>query len=257
MPEQTHTSPRGAPSAEDLGTAGANQLAHDFGDLARSLQSEGDTDTLLEELVTAAVRLVPGAQDGSLSLVAGRRQVISQHASSELPRAVDELQTETGQGPCLDAVHEQQTVRVADLSQEDRWPDFAPRAFEAGAVSMLSFQLYVGGDNLGALNLFSRVPDAFDDDSEQIGLLFASHAAVAFAGAQQVDHLHRALDTRDLIGQAKGILMERYRIDGDRAFRFLARISSSSERSLRDVAEELVHTGQLPPPSGASPSPVP
>jgi len=257
MPEQTHIGPRGAPSAEDLGTARSNQLARDLGDLARSLHAEGDTDALLEELVTAAVRLVPGAQEGSLSLVTGRRQVSSQHASGQLPRSVDELQTETGQGPCLDAVYEQQTVRVADLSREGRWPEFASRAFRAGAVSMLSFQLFVEGDNLGALNLFSRLPDAFDDDSEQIGLLFASHAAVAFAGAQQIDHLHRALDTRDLIGQAKGILMERFHIDGERAFRFLTRISSSSERVLRDVADELVRTGQLPLPPGSSSAPVP
>ena len=243
MSEQTH--PSGEPSAENHGTARVNELAQHFGDLARSLESEDDTGAMLEELVTTAVLLVPGAQEGSLSLVTGRRHVSSQHASGELPRTVDGLQTETGQGPCLDAVYEQQTVRVADLSQEDRWPEFAHRAFEAGAVSMLSFQLYVEGDNLGALNLYSRQPDAFDDDSEQIGLLFASHAAVAFAGAQKIDNLNLALDTRDLIGQAKGILMERYRIDGARAFQVLTRISSSSERKLREVADELVRTGHV------------
>jgi len=256
MPDQTTPGTHGEPSAEDEGTADINELAQEFGDLARSLQSEDDTDAMLEDVVASAVRLVPGAEEGSLSVVTDRRHVDSQHPSSELPRRVDELQTETGQGPCLDAVYEQQTVRVGDLRREERWPEFAHRAFsETGAVSMLSIQLYVEGDNLGALNLYSREPDAFDDESEQVGLLFASHAAVAFAGAQKVDNLHQALETRDLIGQAKGILMERFHIDGAQAFRFLTRISSSSQRKLRDVADELVHTGQVSSQLGSSSTP--
>lgn len=87
-------------------------------------------------------------QEGSISLVTGRTQVTSQHPSGELPLLVDAIQTETGQGPCLDAVYEQQTVRVPDMAHEQRWPKFAQRAFEAGAGSVLSFQLHVEGDNL-------------------------------------------------------------------------------------------------------------
>ncbi|MGI3784107.1 MAG: ANTAR domain-containing protein, partial [Janthinobacterium lividum] len=136
-------------------------------------------------------------------------------------------------------------VRVPDMRHEQRWPQFAQRAYEAGAGSMLSFQLYVQGDTLGALNLYNPEPNGFDEESEQVGLLFASHAAVAFADAQKMDHLDRAVASRDLIGQAKGMLMERYQIDGEGAFRVLARVSQSSNRPLREVATELVHTGQL------------
>jgi hypothetical protein len=89
------------------------------------------------------------------------------------------------------------------MASETRWPEFARRASQAGAASMLSLQLYVEGDNLGALNLYSRTPNAFDDESEQVGLLFASHAAVAYAGVRKEAQLARAVDSRDLIGQAK------------------------------------------------------
>ena len=105
---------------------------------------------------------------------------------------------------------------------------------------MLSFQLWVDSDNLGALNLYSTHANAFNDESEHIGLLFAAHAAVAYAAVHRQDYLHQAMETRDLIGQAKGILMERHHITGDRAFLALTRISQDTNRRLRDVAAELV-----------------
>jgi GAF domain-containing protein len=221
------------------------ELAEQLGSLARSLEAEDDTSAMLDDIVAAAVELVPGADDASISVVVARRQITSPHRSSALPERVDAIQTEVAEGPCLDAAYEHQTVRVPDLQHEQRWPHFARRAYEAGAGSMLSFQLYVHGDTLGALNLYNRLPGGFDEESEQVGLLFASHAAVAFAGAQKIDDLDRAVASRDLIGQAKGMLMERYGIDGDGAFRVLARASQSSNRLLRDVAQELVTSGRL------------
>jgi GAF domain-containing protein len=146
----------------------------------------------------------------------------------------------------LDAAFEQQTVRVADMASEDRWPEFARQASEAGAASMLSLQLYVEGDNLGALNLYSRTPGAFDDESEQVGLLFASHAAVAYAGVRKEAQLAKAVASRDLIGQAKGILMERYKISAERAFLVLTRVSQNTNRKLNDIATELARTGTVP-----------
>jgi hypothetical protein len=214
-------------------------------ELARSLESEDDTETLFDDLVAAAVAQIPGVDEGSISVVVQRRDVTSQSPSGELPKTVDALQAETGQGPCLDAVFDHKTVDVPDMRQESRWPKFASRAADAGAGSMLSFQLWVEGDNLGALNLYGRQPYSFDEESVQVGLLFVSHAAVALAGAQKRDHLLAAISTRDLIGQAKGILMERYKIDAQQAFRLLARVSQVSNRRLRDVAEELALTGEF------------
>jgi cell division protein FtsL len=146
----------------------------------------------------------------------------------------------------LDAIYVEQTVRVSNMAGEDRWPEFAKRATQLGVGSMLSFQLYVVGDNLGALNLYNREPDAFDDESEHVGLLFASHAAVAMVGAQRNEQLNRAMGTRDLIGQAKGILMERHKLTAEQAFLLLVRASQATHTKLRDIAEQLTTMGQLP-----------
>ena len=132
------------------------------------------------------------------------------------------------------------------MASETRWPEFARRASQAGAASMLSIQLYVEGDNLGALNLYGRAPNAFDDESEQVGLLFASHAAVAYAGVRKEAQLANAVASRDLIGQAKGILMERYKISPERAFLVLTRVSQNTNRKLNDIATELVRYGTVP-----------
>lgn len=200
---------------------------------------------MLERVVHGAVALIPGVESGSISVVRNRREVDSVAASDELPRRVDALQAETGQGPCLDSAFEHETVRVTDMRTEPRWPDFARRAWEIGAGSMLSFQLFVDGDTLGALNLYSSEPNAFDDESEHVGLLFAAHAAIAYAAADEQRHLSLALTTRDLIGQAKGVLIERFRVTGDQAFALLVTASQATNTRLREVADQLVATGEL------------
>jgi GAF domain-containing protein len=227
-------------------SAGENKLAQVLSDLARSLQAEHDTTTMLSGLVAAAVTQVPGADEASISVVEARRRIVAQLPLSPLAGQLDTLQTEVGEGPCLDAVFEQRVVRVPDLTDETRWPRFADRAAAAGVGSMLSFQLWVEGDNLGALNLYARRPYAFDEESEQIGLLFVSHAAVAMADARTQDQLRQAVDARDLIGQAKGILMERYDIDSIRAFALLVQTSQHTNKKLRDVAAELASSRNLP-----------
>ena len=215
-------------------------LANALRDLARELENEDDPDAVLDDIVQAAVDMIPGAVEASISQVIRGRSVKSRAATGDLPRQVDAVQEETGQGPCLDAIAHQRTVHVPDMVTEGRWPDFAARAAGLGAASMLSFQLYVEGDNLGALNLYARRPHGFDEESEHIGLLFAAHAAVAYAGARKQEDLERALDVRDVIGQAKGILMERYGLTGQRAFQVLIRLSSEQNRKLRDLAVEVV-----------------
>jgi GAF domain-containing protein len=233
--------------AERLGNgAGDNELAQTLSALARSLQSEHDTTTMLKDLVTAVVLQVPGADEASVSAVQARRRVVAQLPLSPLAERLDTLQGEVGEGPCLDAVFEQRVVRVPDMGAETRWPAFAHRAAAAGVGSMLSFRLWVEGDDLGALNLYARQPNAFDEESEQIGLLFVSHAAVAMASAQKQDQLGEAVEARDLIGQAKGILMERYGLDALRAFALLVQTSQHTNAKLRDVAAELTFTGELP-----------
>lgn len=221
-------------------------LARQLSDLARTLQMESDVQGTLEAMVHAALELIPGVVEASISVARRHRGIESRAASGELPRQVDRLQEDTGEGPCMDAAYEERIVHVPDFRYEDRWPRFAPAALEAGATSMLAFQLYTDGDVLGALNVYGADFGAFTEESEDIGLLVAAHAAVAFADAQQVSHLHEALATRDLIGQAKGVLMERFKITPQQAFVILTTASSQTNTKLRDVAGQLATTGVLP-----------
>lgn len=237
---------RGEPSDGALVSYdGQDELAGAFAEFARSVQQQSDPDSTLVEIVRAAVDLIPGCDEGSISVVLGRKTVSSQAPSSELPVAVDALQQSTGQGPCLDAAYVHETVRVPDMSRETRWPLFGARALEAGAAGMLACQLYVEGDDLGALNLISRTADAFDEESEHVALMFAAHAAVAYATAQQREAAARTVATRQLIGRAEGIIMERHRVTAEQAFTMLVRVSQHRNVKLRDVAEQLVFSGRL------------
>jgi GAF domain-containing protein len=237
---------QGQPSSSYTGQGPTEHLAQTLSDMARSLQDEDSLDDTLTGIVAAAVQTVPGARYAGITLVRARRHVETRGATDELVCKVDEAQYETGQGPCLDATYEQRTVRLSDMAGEDRWPDFTRRAVDLGIRSMLSFQLYVAGNNLGALNLYSDRVEAFTDESENIGLLFAAHAAVALVGARNHDDLTRALSMRDLIGQAKGILMERHRLTADQAFALLVRASQRTNTKLTDIARNLADTGSLP-----------
>ena len=143
---------------------------------------------------------------------------------------------------------EQPHVLVEDLREDPRWPRFAAPASEAGLRSALSLRLFHEGGRTGALNLFSTRPHAFDDESQQVGALLARHAALALAAAHEVEQLQQAVATRDVIGQAKGMLMERHGLDADRAFAVLVRYSRDTNTRLRDVAEALVTTRSLPDP---------
>lgn len=221
-------------------------LAHVLAGFARDVQRQPDRAAVLRTVVGAALHTVPGAQEGSITLVVGRRKVQSQAASSRLAHDVDALQEEVGEGPCLETAFEQHTVSVSDLATESRWPRFSARAARMGVRSVLAFQLYVEGDNLGALNLYSCAAGGFDERSATVGELFAAHAAVAYSAAQRESALERALRSRELVGQAQGILMERSRLTAEQAFAALQRASQDRNVKLAEVARRLVETGDLP-----------
>lgn len=233
------------------GTGGATGAGSDLGEAvglaARSLQERhGDVEATLQVITESAVGVVPGVEEASVSYVTGRRRVEARAATGDLPRQLDEIQNRLQEGPCLDAVWTESTVRIDDLRSEERWPRFAAAAAALGVLSSVSFQLFVEGDNLGAINLYSRQPRAFGEESEDVGLVFAAHAAVALAGARHETDLRTGMGSRDLIGQAKGILMERYAISADRAFAVLARVSQQTNRRLVDIATELTATRAVP-----------
>ena len=233
-----HDEPGRAPDPAALSAAMA-QLARDFH------RQHGSVDDTLQTITAAASVSVPGAQDAAISL-STRRSLLENHtATHELPRRVVHLQAEVGEGPCLQSLRDQAPVRVDDFAAEDRWPQF--RAGMAGELvgSMLSVPLFIDGGSIGSLSFYAAGPGAFDAQSVDIGQVFASHAAVALAAARNEEGLRLALTNRDLIGQAKGILMERHKITGQQAFLLLVRVSQATNVKLRDIAEELVSTGAL------------
>ena len=246
-PERADRSAHGDEAQPPVGDRGGPpDLGEVMGQIARSIQEEhGDVEATLQAITGAALDAVPGAESVSVSLVRGRR-VEPRAATDDLPREIDDLQSRLGEGPCLDALRHSTTVLVDDFEHDDRWPRFAAEARAQGVGSSLSFQLFASGDSLGALNVYARKPHAFGPEAESIGLVFASHASIALSAAQNEQNLRAAIDRRDLIGQAKGILMERHRLTAGQAFHVLVRASSHTNRKLFDIADELTSTGTLP-----------
>ncbi|GAA4916433.1 ANTAR domain-containing protein [Actinomycetospora succinea] len=204
-----------------------------------------DREALLSQLVASAVSLVPPAVGGGLSRTSDG-DVHTSHATTGAVDELDLLQNELDEGPCVEAAErppENGVMLARDLAGDDaaRWPRFAPRAVEAGFRSMLSVSLTGPRDGTrAALNLYAATPDAFDSTAIVTAGLFASHASALLYGADHAHDLGVALATRDVIGQAKGILMERFALDGDEAFALLVKSSQDTNVKLNDVARWLV-----------------
>ncbi|MFC5138890.1 ANTAR domain-containing protein [Actinomycetospora rhizophila] len=204
-----------------------------------------DRETLLAQLVAAAVDLVPAAVGGGISRTSAR-DVRTSHATTAAIGELDVLQTRLDEGPCIEAAErppDNGVMLARDLAGADgrRWPQFAPRAVEAGFRSMLSASLTGSpGGTRAALNLYSATADAFDATAIVTAGLFAGQAAALLYGADHAHDLGVALASRDVIGQAKGILMERFTVTGDQAFAMLVKSSQDTNMKLNDVARWLV-----------------
>jgi transcriptional regulator with GAF, ATPase, and Fis domain len=217
------------------------ELATTFGDIARTLVAEEDAHATLRRIVRLAVDTIDACEHCGISIVEGRT-IGSPAASDAIPAIVDQLQSETGEGPCVDAIKDHEVFQTGRLSQEARWPNFAHRASqESGVESILSFRLFIDKDTLGSLNLYSSRPDAFDEHDVAFGAVFAAHAAVAWSTARLIDNLRKGLQTRELIGEAVGILMARQDLTEAEAFEVLKRASQRLNIKLRLVAEGVVH----------------
>lgn len=179
-------------------------------------------------------------------LVENRHRIRTVAATDDLVVRIDDLQYRTGQGPCIDAIAEHHVYRTGDLAAETRWPSFAPAAAATGINSMISYRLFVTDTTLGALTLYSHRSNAFSEQGDHDGELFATHAAIALVGAQTEARLLGALEHRDVIGMAKGILMQRHGVDPIQAFRMLVDSSQHTNMKLREVAAWLVeHRGEM------------
>jgi GAF domain-containing protein len=232
------------PSATTVDTIA--DLATRLSEAAQSWEAEGTLEDTLLAIAASAVDTVPGADYAGVSLIRPPNTITTPAATDDLVREADAVQASLGEGPCVEALWDKRTVRVDDLANDVRWPAFGPRAVALGVVSMLAFRLFSGGDSWGALNLYSRKPQAFDESSEFVGQLFASHASIALAGSQEITRLVADVRTRYVIGQATGILMERHEISSDDAYEMLVATSSSSKMRIAEVATWLVATPSRP-----------
>jgi GAF domain-containing protein len=226
------------------------QLVDAFAELSQALFAGSDADALLEHLVERATVVVEGCEFASVSVLGAGGRIHTPVATDPLVIEVDELQYDTGQGPCVEATKQNApAIYGADVAHDERWPAFGPRAAARGIGSLISYKL-AAEDTVGALNLYSRRTDAFGEADRDTAYLLALFASVVLASTQarmQATQLREALESRDVIGQAKGILMERERVTADDAFDMLRRASQHLNRKLRDLAEELAATGEEPP----------
>ena len=217
------------------------------GDFARDVQQLADPHERLQRGVELVVELVDGCDHAGVTIV-NHNGVTTAAASDDLVLRGDELQYGLGEGPCLDAVRAQRTVISQDLTADSRWRRWAPQVVsDLDVRAMMSLLLYTQHDSLGALNLYGHHPEAWNDDGISIAHSLAGHLAVAVADAREIHNRGRAMVNRTVIGQAEGILMERFKVTADQAFDQLRRVSQHHNRKLVSVAEELVRTGQLPP----------
>ena len=209
---------------------------------------------LLQTVADLAKEVLPNALDTSVCLLVNGRPttpVFTGQPALEL----DESQFERDYGPCLHAARTGELVEVTDARSEPRWRDYMDTAVRQGALASLSVPLPIREGISGALNIYAREPNAFDEASRSTATSFAPYAAVAAGNMHeyqtaldQATNLQRALESRAVIDQAKGILMERHKVTADQAFQLLAQASMAANTKVRTIAEQLVHTGTFPTP---------
>jgi GAF domain-containing protein len=224
----------------------AKLLLGGFTELARALASAPDEDTRLKVAVEAAVDLVTRCDHAGITINEHGR-LVTRASSDDLVCRANKLQTELGEGPCLDVRRDQNTLVSPALAVERRWPVWAPRVHaELGVDSMMSLLIYTDEQSFGALSLYCEADCRFDADDVAVAQALAGHLSVAMAAEKQIDQLGLALHNRTIIGQAQGVLMGRYDITADQAFDYLRRLSSHSNRKLSAVAAEIAETRRIP-----------
>ncbi|WP_347684504.1 GAF and ANTAR domain-containing protein [Mycobacterium sp. B14F4] len=212
-------------------------------ELVRGLHNRPDTDsdTVIAELVEHAAVEIPGAQYAGITVTRSAKHIETPAASHMYPVLLDKIQQRHREGPCLTAAWEEKTIHVPDLETENRFPNYRRDALaETPIRSIMAFQLFIAGETMGALNVYAEDPNVFDADARSIGLIFAAHSSIAWNSARRDEQFKRALASRDMIGQAKGMIMERYGVDAVQAFDVLRKLSQDSNVPLIRVATELV-----------------
>ncbi|MDX6298924.1 MAG: hypothetical protein QOF53_138 [Nocardioidaceae bacterium] len=212
---------------------------------ARSMSSKDTLEETLSAIAQTARISVPDIDHVGISTIDRKGRILTRAATDSVVRELDDLQYGLQEGPCVDVLHEHRVVAAPRIRHEQRWPRYVPEAVRrTGLKSQLAVQLSLDGEGtLGGLNLYSTTHEDLDPEATSIAELFAAQAAIALGRVIKITTLNEALQSRKVIGQAVGILMERYEMNEERAFAFLVRASSNGNIKLRDVAQELVDSG--------------
>jgi hypothetical protein len=228
-----------------------SELSRSVSQTAGVLFSAGGVIDTLTRLVELALATIDGCDYAGLFTV-DRGTVTIPVLTDPMVHVLDAIQQRTGEGPCLDAIAHRLIVYADDLATDLRWTHFSPQAAAAGIRSVLSLPLAPNSQD-GSLNLYARYPAAFGVVDRARATILVSLASLALSVAQshedeerRAENLNAALATRETIGEALGILMERERITADQAFDVLRRASQHLNIKLRDVAQNLVDTGESP-----------
>jgi GAF domain-containing protein len=217
-------------------------LAMRMAELARALAAPQTTGAVLQEVTAAAVELIPGAHTAGILLIGKGGRFESLAGTDGVPHELDELQHTLQEGPCLDAAMHEDVVRTDDFRRETRWPAYSAAAQRIGVLSGLSFRLYTQKRTAGALNLFGYEATEWDDERMTVGSILAAQAVAALAATVESEQLRSAVRSRDRIGQAKGIIMERFTVDDVAAFDMLRRLSQEGNTPLIDIAQRVIDT---------------
>jgi GAF domain-containing protein len=221
---------------------GSATIATQLVELVTSLERvESDTAAGLHELIENGVYHVIGAQYAGITLAEKSKSVSSVAATHRYPMILDAIQNRFAEGPCLSAAWEHHVMHIADLNAEQRWLRYRRYALEQTPIrSILSFELFIDGTRMAALNFYADTPHAFGAESVELGTVYATHIALAWSMMRRQDQFRSALASRDVIGQAKGVVMERFNLDAVEAFELLRRLSQRSNTRLVDVAATII-----------------
>jgi GAF domain-containing protein len=222
-----------------------------FDELGRLSFADHSLDSVLRTVTGLAGRVLPGEPFISVTIVDHSRAT-TVASSGDLALELDELQYRLGSGPCVAAATTGVPSEIPDTRDPSEWAEFAAHAAERGCDTVLSIPLPVQELVSGALNVYARRSDALPAETRELVSRFAAYAVVPVSNmylyesaVERAEHLQAALDSRAVIDQAKGILMERYKLTADQAFQALARASMESNTKVRDVALRMVETGEF------------
>lgn len=212
--------------------------------LSRSL-TPGDLDHTLSRITHAAVEVLPDVEFASITVLHADGRLETAAPTDDLLWGVDAAQYELQEGPCYDAAADAVHVISPDLANDPRFPRYAATAVAAGIRGQAGLRLFDAPKSRGALNLYARRTGVFEDLG-MLGALFQHQSAMAIDYAREIQNLRAAVQTRGTIGQAVGIVMERYKLTDERAFAFLARLSQDGNVKLRAIAEQIIATSKQP-----------